>query len=585
MTCGPLLPSLAAGLLLACAGRSTPAEPQLHRSVLTLAPSDRQLQTLPNFEPVWFVSETDAQVLAPALLRDGFAPDLARDLASRLQREPATAHAWIVPDRALLARFSAGERKQWLLRLAGNPANITYRWPLALGAATLAALEAEQRWQEAVGRLRATAVPHGERLVFGDLFALEDAFASTQDRLDFYRIALGSDALLLKLRRESGQPLDAVAQAAWWQVNGRYRAIEPLLNAVAAIPDAPRLDLGHVLPLLPRAMLNTFPPVLGDDRNPGVDTGLLATAFFELHPTVEAETPGGLETWLARHCMPVNGPPRYGDLLVYERFGLDQWPYTAVYVAQGTAFGRRPTLFGPWQFLDLAEIGQLNPRYAGGSPRIFRLKTAVNEPGEPAFLPSRMPAAWRKNLALKPLPAGPWGRLWYYEVLLAPSSRFLEQLGVPDPDPVWTFDGLTRDQLLDAVATTAMSEDTKRELLALFAAATPDAAGRITVRPTPAVVLAVPREFRTRVFPRLLGGKLITDYAQHVVFPPGFSVDEWFDDGSLPATVRQAILQLVYPVGDRVYLSDLGTLFPLLGSQRERFSAYRAVLREPAVVV
>lgn len=560
-------------------------EPPLHRSPLTLVPSARQLQTLARFDPRWILPEPVAAQLGPFFRAAGFRPELADDLLARLRPGPEPGTRVIAPDRALLARFTAAERARWWEVLQVHHANESYRWPLSLGSAELAALEKEPRWREALARLRTFGLPHGDRLVFADLFTLEDSFATPADRLGFYRLVLGGEALLLKLRRQLDQPLDAAAQAAWWQVNGRHRAIEPLLNAIAAIPDAPRLDVAHLLPRLPRSLLNTFPPSLADADNPGVDSGLLASAFFALGPAADPAAPGGLKAWLERDCVAVEGPPQYGDLFVFGDLDRSAWPYTAVYIADGVGFARRPTAFGPWQFLTLDEIGRLNPRFAGRAPRVFRPRHALVAPGEPPFLPGRMPEAWRKQLSLKPVPPGPWGRLWYYEVLLAPSGNTLEQLPAPDPTPTWTFRGLSPPALRRAIDEVAMPADVRRELHALFRDATPDESGRITVHPPLALVLAVPREFRTRLFPHLVGGEAVTDYAQHIPFPAGFTIEEWFDAGSLPESVRAAILRLVYPLGDRVMLSDFGALYSLLPSPRERLSAQRAALRVPAVVL
>lgn len=560
-------------------------EPPLHRSVLALAPSDPQLETLPRFAAGWVLPETIAAQLPTLLGRSGFSPELAAELVARFAAPAANGARTAVPDRALLARFTTTERAAWHSLLSFHHANLTTRWPLSLGPADIAVLDAEPRWREAMARVRSAALVHGDRLVFTEPFALEDAFATPADRFDFYRIVLGGEALLLKLRRNTGQPLDAAAQAAWWQVHGRHRAIEPLLNAVAAIPDAPRLDVSHLLPRLPRALLNTFPPDLENAEDPGLESSLLASDFFALAPGADPRAPGGLKDWLASACVPVNGPPQYGDLFVYGNLDRTPWPYTAVYVADGIGFARRPTYGGPWQFLDLDVIGRLNPRFYGVAPQVFRPRVALVPPDEPPFIPGHLPAAWRKELQLKTLPPGPWGRLWYYDVLLAPSGNVLEQLPAPEPEPVWTFAGLTRTELLAAVAACPMADAVRRDLQALFATAQPDADGQITVRPSFDLVLAVPREFRAAVFPHLIGGLSVTDYAQHIPFPAGFTIEEWFDAGSLPETVRQAILRLVYPAGDRVMLSDFGALYRLLGSRREQLSAHRAALREPAVVV
>jgi len=560
-------------------------EPALFRSTLRLEPSIAQLESLPAFPARWLLNPQEARDLRASLSRRGFSPRLVDELASRLRLNRTTGEGMIEPDRALLGLFSEAERSAWHAILVQHPANETYRWPVSLGAAEMSALAAEPRWREALARVAATAIRSGDRTVFGDLFALEGAFATSRDRIEFFRTALGSDVLILKLRRKTGEPLDPVGQAAWWQVNGRYRSIEPILNAIASIPDAPRLDVTHVLPRLARSLMNTFPPYLSEAADPGVESSLMASDFFALAPGADQREEAGFKNWLGQSCVPVAGPLRYGDLIVYGDIDRTSWPYTVVYIAGGIGFARRPTAFGPWQFIDLSEIGRLNPRFAGREPRIYRSKVADIEPDEPPFIPGRMPDAWRQNLSLKPLKDGPWGRLWYYEVLLAPPADTLERLQPPDPTPVWTFAGITHEQLIRAVDNTDMAEEIRSQLRELVAQSQPADDGTITLRPSLDLVLGVPRAFRSAVFPKLVGGLSVEDYAQHIPFPTGFTIEQWFDAGSLPESVRQAALRLVYPSGDRVMLSDFGAFYHILESKREQLSAQRAALRVPGIVL
>lgn len=580
-------------LVLAALGPTTgrggtdesPAEPPLYRSEVRLAPTSRQLATLPAAAPEWMFTPAAAASLGTTLEASGFNPDLRRTLLTRLEPVDGGVAYRIAWDAPLLDRFSPSERVAWQRLLWRHHGNTAARWPLSFTPAELAAIDADPRWTAAAARLHRWGRPHGDRLVFSELAALDDAFASPSDRAAFLQQALGGAAPVLKLRRHADQPLDPFAQAAWWQVNGRHRAIEPLLNAVAAMPDAPRLDVVHLLPRLPRALLDTYPPNLADADDPDVDSDLLAADFFEDGNAFDPRAPGGFRAWLARGATPITGPPHYGDIVVFDADPATNWPYAGVYVADHTVFARRPTANGPWQFLDLAEVGRLNPRLAGVAPRFYRTVRPDDTPADPPFVPGRLPAAWRQRLRLRDVKPGPWGRLRYYDVLLAPAGRTLAQLPAPSATPVWTFTGISRDELLAAAGRVPMPDAVRRDLTALFAAATPDAQGNLTVHPSLDLVLAVPREFRTAVFAHLVGSVEITDYTQHIPFPAGFTIDEWFDAGSLPETVRAAILRLAYPLGDRVMLSDFGALYHLLDDPRERLSAQRAALRVPAVVV
>jgi hypothetical protein len=572
-----ILAALSSALLV----RAAP-EPLLYRATLRVEPSDLQLQTLPAFPALWVLSRETAADLPAWLAQKKISPTLAAELARRRQPTDDPSVIVLVPDRALLDRFTPDERAAWHELLCRHPGNDTYRWPLSLSQDDLDRLAAETRWQEAVSRLRRFGVNSGDRLFFGDLFALEDAFASPFDRREFYRLTLGGLVQVPKLRRSQGQRTIA-DQAAWWQINGRYRAIEPMLNAVSALPNGPRLDLAHILPRLPRSLLNTFPPDLTEANDVGIESSVMASDFFSLAPGADPRTEGTFAEWLSREAVPATGPHQYGDLLIYGNPSTEPWPYTVVYVAGNIGFTRRPTAYGPWQFIELDDIGRLNPRFAGKVPQAFRSKTALINPERPPFIPGKLPSAWRQQLRLKEVKPGPWGRLRYYDVLLAPAGDILEQLTAPDPHPRWSFQGISRENLLSAAEATPT--DVRERLQALFRTAQADSTGQITVEPSLDLVLAVPSEFRSTVFPYLVGGLSIRDYVQHIPFPKGFTIDEWFEAGTLPESVRQAILRLIYPSGDRVMLSDFGALYQLLDTRLEQLSAHRAALRMPAMVV
>lgn len=569
------------GVLLAASVGARTLAPRLHRTRYRLEPSELQLQTLPPFEPRWQLSPDVAATLPALLTERGFAPALIAALTGRRSIDPGTGEGWIVPDATLRDQFTPEQRQAWRLLLTLHPGNVAERWPLSLSAATCERLRAQPAWQDAVARLERWGWNSGSRLIFSDLDALEDTFASAADRRAFYQVALGGETTFLKLVPDP----DIGATAAYWQVHGRYRAIEPFLNAVAAIDDPPRLDVAHLLPRLARSLLNSFPPHLGNAEDPGIESSFLASDFFALTPGVERQEPGGFAGWLERHCVPATAPLQYGDIVVYGDQARTPWPYAAVHLADGVVFARRPTAFGAWQFLEMAEIPELNPRLAVREPRAFRLRQATTRPGEPPFIPGRMPGAWRQRLALEPLPVGPWGRLWVYDVLLAPSTDLLQRLPEPERDPVWVFAGLDPASARRQLEEIPMPANVRRDLHAAFAAATRNEAGQWVVRPAIDLVWATPPEVRQRLFPFLVGGTGITDYVQHIPFPAGFSIDAWFESGALPESVRQGILRLVYPVDGGTRLSDYGALYHAFPSPRERVSAQRAALRFPALVV
>lgn len=551
-----------------------------------IEPASDQLQILPEFAARWWLpaAMATATEFERVLLAEEFRPKVVTALQARLRRDPETGEAMIPADETLLEMFDGEEHARWCGLVGRYPVNRTYRWPLSFRADELDALEAQERWREAVRRIRRWAVRAGDQFVFADVFLLQDAFASLRDRRAFWRAALGADVWFLKLQQSGSDREDIAAQSAYWQVNGRYRAIEPFLNAVAAVTERPRIDVVHLLPRLPRALLNTFPPDLESAPDAGVESSVVASQFFETEAGMDPEADGTFVDWLEKECVPVDGAGQYGDVVVYGDLERSPWPYAGIYVAADMLFARRPTLLGPWQFIHRDEVAALNPRLGGRPPKVFRRREARAD-AAPPFMADSLPEAWREPVSLRAVPAGPWGKLWCYDVLLAPPGDTLEKLDPPAREPVWAFDGITVVEIQEHLAAVEMPDDVRRELQELFAQARWEPPGLLVAHPPTELVLQTPREFRARVFPFLMGGGSVADYAQHIPFPPGVTPEKWFDVTAVSEAQRAQLAELFYPCHGEWRLSDFGALYHALPTESQQLSAQRAALRMPALVV
>ncbi|HEX2101339.1 MAG TPA: hypothetical protein VHF69_11770, partial [Candidatus Synoicihabitans sp.] len=490
----------------------------------------------------------------------------------------------IRPESAWLEEFSSSERARWLLFLGMHRNNVTYRWPLTVADAVLDGLAARDDCAEAVRRVRRWGNVVGSHVVFGDLWALEDAFTNVDVRRDFLRAAVRSDTPFLKLQQPPSEA-QAASDAAYWHVNGRYRAIEPFYNAVRRVEGHARIDLAHFLPRFARSLLYTFPPDFAAARDLAVESGLVAADFFTSTPDASAVADEDFSTWLARECESVETATQFGDIVIFEDPARTRWPYAAVYLADGMLFARRPTLFGPWTFMTAEEIKQANPRLRG-SVRVYRRKTSLVGPGAPVYHPGGVPPAWRAPTPLRTGTRGPWGRLATYDVLLAPPGDMLEGLPEASHRPEWTLYLAEPEALLDDLEALDLPSETRRELRRLLGAIPPGDGRTVTLRPSRELVLNLPGAARARLFRHLVTGARVEDYAQTIKIASRTSADAWFTENMLPPSVRENVLRLTYPQGNAFAISDYGMLFDLLPKDREsRLTAMRTIFRTPALVV
>lgn len=576
LVCGTLLMSA-----LPCAAQT---EPVLIKSSLRLAPTAAQMATWPDWPALWLLPAAFNQDPATQLRDRGFRPELAAELARRMQPVTATAEQGtetrlrIVPDRALLATFTPSERERWHLLLATQYANVGSRWPLVLDAEDLAKLADLPGGQVVADLVRTYSVQDDAVQLWRlhDPWILRDALRDPATRPALLERLLSARVVWAKARTSGDDPATVRADAAYWQSHGRFRAIEPILQALGAVADRDRIDLLHLLPRLPRALLNSYPLAL--DRTPEltIDNARAVAGFFGGGGDLDADR--DLSTWLGRRCEPVTSRRAFGDVVVFEDPARTRWPFAAVYVADGLVFGRRPTLTGPWGLWRIADLIALNPRLGAMAPLTFRPR----DPAGPAlddFEPLPPPPIWLRPTTLRPLAAGPWGRLWTYDIFLAPSANLLAQLPEPSAEPLWGFRRWDEKLQAALLGHAALTPAQREQLRQLFAASRPGADGTQQVRPPVELVRSLPAAWRSEAYRFLRGSGSITDYFQEMrVIHPLTAAD-------LPASVASGLPPLIYPRNGRYAVGDYGLIYHLTKDREDRVAMLQALCRTPARIV
>jgi len=565
---------------------ASPPSPRLFRTTLRIEPTAQQVATLPRPEAQWHIAAPLAARFTSVLAAAQFSEPVTNTLRERLTIDPLTREGTIVPDAALLDLFQDSERARWWAVLSTYAGNRSYRWPPTVPTSVLDELGRDPDFSEAVRRIRRWGLHDRARVFFADLFVLDGAFASSESRQAFFQRFFGTETAFAKLVTDTADPETVNARAAYWQAHGRSRMLEPILSAIGRIEDHDRVDLAHLLPRSVRSLLYTFPSNWQTIGEPSFENAAVAASFFAPDLDPAQVLARGFSVWLEEHCTPVSDPWRYGDIVVYQDPASTRWPFAMIHIADGIVFGRRPTLYGAWELQPEDEIVRLNPNLRGAQVRAYRPRfanvTADKSIGEPQRW---LPPAWPEKSMLESLPAGPWGRLKFYDVLLAPSSEVLERMAVPDRRPVWRFHGVRPEAFQEAIGALDAPKTTRNALRSLFDGVRPDRRGFITVHPAPELVLATPPEFRTRFFPQLQHGVQGSDYAQEIGIPTQAGAHRWFSPELLPDHARDTLVKLTYPRGPGLMLSDFGTLYHTLSDPSERLAALRALYRTPALIV
>ena len=120
------------------------------------------------------------------------------------------------------------------------------------------------------------------------------------------------------------------------------------------------LDIAHLLPPIPRMLLNTFPDptLLRADKSP--DCTWTAVHFFRSGPSDRLMDFGEAVQEIEAIYEPATDDARFGDLLTFVK-GEDERPiHVAVYIAADIAFTKNGNgLFVPWVLMRISDIEKL----------------------------------------------------------------------------------------------------------------------------------------------------------------------------------------------------------------------------------
>lgn len=571
-----LILALCAAFLLA-ASALLGVEPSIFRVPLRIAPTARQVESLPALPLTWTLTAQALKDMPSRLTAAGFSPDLTDALAARVRPKGETADFEIKPDRELLDRFSTSERIRWHRFLSGHPANYVSRWPLVIRVADLAALSELPGAETIAADLYrwGSFLPDGS-LRFQDWWVLVPALQNAPGREEILTRLFASDVPLAKLSQGSNDQAKIHAAAVYWQAGGRHGAIESILQAVSSVQGQDRVDIAHFLPRLPRALLNTYPQDFANPIDPGQRSGLIASMFFAADAATMDMDQSSFSQWLAAQCDPLadDTAPTVGDIAVFENPAYTPWPYAAVYLADGLLFGRRPIAEGPWSIIAQDDVGRLNPRLAETPIRYFRPRSLAtigsssaehHAPPSPGMTP------------LMPHGEGPWGRLWSYEIFLPPSASLLARLPAPEGAPLWRLRGLTVARLDAILRDPDFDPAIRRNLNGLLRTQLIPGEDAV-IRPARDLVLALPASVRSQLY-------------AYLVFPddPRSPTQQIRVDPAALAKIRPElstqIEKLVYLSNGSHVLADYGIFHSLFTDPSERAVVLQMLSRTPVRIV
>lgn len=196
---------------------------------------------------------------------------------------------------------------------------------------------------------------------------------TSAERVQFLKTLSRKSTLLVRLQVNRETNTDTLA--AYWGRGRRSKDVRPLLQSLARHSGGAVLDIVHLLPPFPRALLYTYPLPSDQPKAAALDCHWSAFNFFSDEPDDSFTSIDHVRETLLKSYYPVAGEPILGDVIVLvQPNGLVV--HSCVYVAADIVFTKNGSSFSvPWT---LAPLDQVVAFYSLGPAlevRRYRLKT------------------------------------------------------------------------------------------------------------------------------------------------------------------------------------------------------------------
>ncbi len=331
------------------------------------------LSKIPSSQTIWVFPDRGFQEARSLLLDAGVAEENLKWIDSTIS-VTAERTTYLYPPAPVIRNLSPGERLA-ITRLLGQwDENRSHALPIVIPENDLKA------WFRRGGASENTAAhaasvcfPFEGVHLFTDPSYVVHHCTSIEEEQGFVRSLTMTSAILLRLRLDENS--DAAALADYWSSGHKHREITPILQAAIENREVEYLDVTHLLPPLPRKLLNTFPALEMGEEGSYPDSFWTALNFFSVEPNNWSLSHGFAAGLLETNYDSVQGPARFGDIVVLYRKKDNRVVHMAVYIAGDICFTKTGSgLRHPWILKRLGEWKEVNSMHGELGTRLYRQK-------------------------------------------------------------------------------------------------------------------------------------------------------------------------------------------------------------------
>ncbi|QYM78757.1 hypothetical protein K0B96_15855 [Horticoccus luteus] len=279
----------------------------------------------------------------------------------------------VMPNRNVVAELTPAARSVIYTVLAKFPANATQFAPFRLRA------DVGKDWfrdsglpPDIITLATSMLYPRNGNLLFSDDDVVLPRLKSSADRIRFLKTLSRKSTLLVQLVIDPQTDVNAIAH--YWGQGRRSKDLKPLLQSLVRRPEGAVLDIVHLLPPLPRALLYSYPQLSQNPQDEAHDCHWTALNFFNEQPDERFTDIEYVKKVLTESYYPVASEPTFGDVIVFvQPDGVAV--HSCVYLAAGIVFTKNGAAFSvPWL---LGNLETVEGFYSIGPPleiRCYRAK-------------------------------------------------------------------------------------------------------------------------------------------------------------------------------------------------------------------
>lgn len=336
---------------------NTPAKPwgNLEYGELSLEPDELFLgSTKSSPGSRWIFENYSPQQLVELLNSCGLTAPQKAVLLDANRWEPLTNGCAIsVSDEVVIGLSKTANQRLYPI-LARTPANVAqyfpFRFPLKGFAERFAGRGLSSQTLETIHRLTYT---NGGLLCFSAAQPLRSVLSTNEFRT-FVRALYGVPTLRMQLRLHPGCDIEALVK--YWGKGGREKAIRPLLESLARIPQGATINVASLFPPFAHLRLYMYPDPATDPAAAREDCYYTALNFFNDQPDARFMDSRNTREEILAHYQQTQDSPEFGDLLaLLDRAG--NAVHICVYVADDVVFTKNGgNYLQPWVLMKIPDL-------------------------------------------------------------------------------------------------------------------------------------------------------------------------------------------------------------------------------------